>query len=270
LAGLCRRVFFAPVQRFGVQTERDRQRLIASGAPGERLQVTGNLKFDSPLPEPKAALEAMLTTVATGRAVMVAGSTMPGEDAIIIDAFTAVAVERALLILAPRHPERAAAVLQQVRQRGLRCALRSTLPAEPTATTTTPKTTEPEDLTSLEVIVLDTLGELASLYRLADIAFIGGTLVPTGGHNPLEPAHFAKPIVVGPAMDNFRDMAEQFDDADAWRRAADGDELARIITDWLDDPATARDFGQRAQQLLVANRGAVDRTLRWIRPLFDL
>lgn len=266
LASLCRRVFFAPVQLFGVQTERDRQRLIASGAPGERLQVTGNLKFDSPLPEPKAELEAMLTAVAAGRAVMVAGSTMPGEDAIVVDAFNTVAAERALLILAPRHPERAAAVLQQARQRGLRSALRSALPSEPM---TTPPT-DPEAHGPLQVIILDTLGELASLYRLADIAFIGGTLVPTGGHNPLEPAHFAKPIVVGPAMDNFRDMAEQFDDADAWRRAADGDDLARIITEWLDDPDAAQDIGRRAQQLLVTNRGAVDRTLRLIRPLFDL
>lgn len=257
LASFCRRVFFAPVRLFAVQTARDEQRLIASGAPEQRLHVTGNLKFDSARPQPKPELEAILTRLAAGRPMVLAGSTMAGEEAIVVDAFQASGAERAWLVLAPRHPERAPEVLQQVRRRGLQCLLRSELSSQG----------EPPPP---QVVVLDTLGELAALYRLADIAFIGGTLVPTGGHNPLEPAHFAKPIVVGPAMDNFRDMAEQFDEADAWKRAADGAELAEILGHWLEHPDAAMEVGRRGHELLVANRGAVDRTWRLIRPVLDL
>lgn len=258
IASICRHIFFQPVHLVAAQTERDRQRLLSSGAPDVRLHVTGNLKFDSPPPERKRDLEAKLTAMAADRPILVAGSTMHGEESAFLDAFDVLPSERALLILAPRHPERAAEVLQLARQRGRRTILRSTV-----------EDMVPEAMAP-EVIVLDTLGELASLYRLAEIAFIGGTLVPTGGHNPLEPAHFAKPIVVGPSMDNFRAMAEQFDEANAWRRAADPEELAHILIDWLENPDDAQQVGQRAAQLLRDNRGATERTLELIGPLFDL
>jgi len=119
------------------------------------------------------------------------------------------------------------------------------------------------------VVLLDSLGELASLYRLASAAFIGGTLVPKGGHNPLEAARFGVPVAVGPSMENFREMAEQFDRTGAWQRAADADALGKIWKHWLDDPAAAREQGERASRLVEENRGALERTLELLRPVLD-
>ena len=115
-------------------------------------------------------------------------------------------------------------------------------------------------------MLLDSLGELAGLYRLAAAAFIGGTLVPTGGHNPLEAARFGVPLAVGPAMHNFREMAEAFDRAGAWRRVADARELAAAWREWLDDPAAARAVGERALRLVEENRGALARTVEMLSP----
>ena len=228
------------------------------------MHVTGNLKFDSVPPKSQPSLESRLRALAGERPILLAGSTMAGEDEAVLDAFGALTPGRALLILAPRHPERAPDVLQTTLQRGLRAVLRSRLDA----TEKTPTGSDASE--ALDVVVLDTLGELASLYALASIAFIGGTLVPSGGHNPLEPAHFAKPIVVGPSMENFKDMAEQFDDAKAWRRAADAQQLAEIFEGWLEASGDAAGFGQRAARLLETNRGATQRTWDLIRPLFEL
>ncbi len=254
---LARRLFFDPVARFAVQTGEDRRRLIAAGAPAERITVTGNLKFDAPEPQPLPELEAEIRRLADGRQVLLAGSTMPGEEAQILDAFTAIgAGESALLLIAPRHPERFDGVSRLIRERGLACLRRSRLGAA-------------GDSATGEVLLLDTLGELAGLYRVADVAFIGGTLVPTGGHNPLEPACFAVPIVVGPSMDNFREMAESFDRAGAWARVADAQELARLWQTWLADAEAARSVGGKAADLLAANRGALDRTLEIVEPLLS-
>ncbi len=254
---LARRLFFDPVRCFAVQTDDDRQRLIAAGAAPERVHVAGNLKFDATAPAAKPDLEAAVRQVAGDRPILLAGSTMLGEDEHVIDAFKRLgAGQRALLVIAPRHPERFAAVARLVRDQGLVVQRRS----EPT---------ESEDLVDedlVDVLVLDTLGELASLYRIADIAFIGGTLVSTGGHNPLEPASFAVPIVVGPSMHNFRDMAQRFDDSEAWRRVDNAQELAQLWDTWLTDPEQAQAVGHRAAKLLAENRGAVDRTLGLIEP----
>ncbi len=252
---LARRLFFEPVARFAVQTDQDRSRLIAGGAPAERIAVTGNLKFDATAPEAKPELEAEIRRLAAGRPILLAGSTMPGEDEQLLDAFAALgAGDAALLLIAPRHPERFDGVAGLIRERGLACLRRSRLDEDPEAT-------------AGDVLLLDTLGELAGLYRVADVAFIGGTLVPTGGHNPLEPACFAVPIVVGPSMHNFREMADSFDRAGAWARVADAGELARQWQAWLADAEAAQAVGARAAELLAANRGAVERTLEIIEPL---
>ena len=114
------------------------------------------------------------------------------------------------------------------------------------------------------VILLDSLGELAGLYRLAAAAFIGGTLVPTGGHNPLEAARFGVPLAIGPSMHNFREMAEAFDRAAAWRRVRDAVELGAVWRDWLDDPESGRATGERARRLVEESRGALARTLEML------
>jgi len=237
---------FAGVGRFGVQSGQDRDRLLALGVDPGRVAVTGNLKYESPEPVPKPELEAALRGLAGGRPILLAGSTMAGEEAQVLDAFQeAGGAERALLVLAPRHPERWNEVDALLRARGEDAVRRTALPSSGTPA----------------VVLLDSLGDLAGLYRLAAAAFIGGTLVPTGGHNPLEAARFGVPLAVGPAMHNFREMAEVFDAAGAWRRVADARELGAAWREWLENPDAARETGERALRLVEENRGAVGRTV---------
>ncbi|HVS63002.1 MAG TPA: 3-deoxy-D-manno-octulosonic acid transferase [Thermoanaerobaculia bacterium] len=244
------------VERFGVQTEEDRERLMALGVGAGRVTVTGNLKFEVRAPEQLPEVEGLIRGAAAGRAVLVAGSTMPGEEQQVLDAWRSLQETGAstLLLLAPRHPERCAAVTEMVARRGAAVMLRSALD-RPTAA-------EPPD-----VVVLDTLGELASLYRLGAGVFVGGTLVATGGHNPLEASVHGVPVAVGPSMENFREMAETFDRASAWRRVADARELAEAWSEWLAKPEVARRLGAAGRALIDANRGALERTLDLVAPL---
>lgn len=253
LAGPVAKLLFSPVDRFGVQTEEDREKLLRLGVPGEKVVVTGNLKYESPEPPENPELAAALQELAAGRPILVAGSTMAGEEEKVLLAFQEIGGgERALLILAPRHPERWDEVERLLQRRGIVAVRRSRVaslipPGRPA------------------VVLLDSLGELASLYRMAAAAFIGGTLVPTGGHNPLEAARYGVPVVAGPAMGNFRDMAEQFDRAEAWARVKNPQELARIWREWLENPDEARRVGARGGALIEANRGALGRTLGMLR-----
>lgn len=234
---------FDRVDRFGVQTGEDRDRLVSLGVPAGRITVTGNLKYESPEPAVKPELEERLRALAAGRPILLAGSTMPGEEEQVLDAFRR--LEGAMLVIAPRHPERWDEVAALLGPNPVR---RSQIP---------------EGVRS-DIVLLDSLGELAGLYRIAAAAFIGGTLVPKGGHNPLEPARFGVPVAVGPSMHNFRDMAERFDKAQAWRRVRDAEELAAVWREWLADPAAAREQGERALRLLEENRGALGRTLEML------
>ena len=250
---------FEPVQLFGVQTKEDRRRLVALGVPEETVTVTGNLKYETEEPPCLEELEGILRSVAAGRPMLVAGSTMEGEEEQVLEAFRRLGGgERALLLVAPRHPERWGRVGELLEERGFcavrRTALRGKREASP-------------DGLSPEVVLLDSLGELASVYRSAAAAFIGGTLVPTGGHNPLEPARFAVPTVVGPSMENFREMAETFDKARAWARAANVEELSGLWQRWLDDPREGAVVGRRAADLIEANRGALRKTLDLLAPV---
>jgi 3-deoxy-D-manno-octulosonic-acid transferase len=244
---------FGAVDRFGVQSGEDRNRLLAVGVAPERVVVTGNLKFDSPEPPRRPDLEARLAELAQGRPVLVAGSTMGGEEEAVAEAFAALGGGgRALLVVAPRHPERFDEVARLLARRGSAVARRSA---------PTPGLPRPD------ILLLDTLGELAAVYRGAAGAFIGGTLVATGGHNPLEPARFGVPIAVGPSMDNFRDMAARFDAGQAWRRVAGAADLGAVWRAWLDDPAAARAVGERARALVEENRGALSHTLALLEPM---
>lgn len=242
------------VDRFGVQTSTDHERLSALGVPAEKLEVTGNLKFESLPPPELPELEASVLALAKERPVLVAGSTMRGEEVQVLEAFEHLGGgETAMLILAPRHPERVDEVANLLAEGRVSAIRRSRL--------------DPDSRP--DVLLLDTLGELASLYRIGTAAFIGGTLVPTGGHNPLEPARFRVPIAVGPSMDNFREMARQFDQADAWRRVATGAELGSVWKQWLINPEPARRLGERAAELVASNQGALDRTVKLLRAVIE-
>ena len=250
--GLVARLLLDRVDRFGVQTAGDRDRLLALGVGAERVEVTGNLKFEAAEPPARPELAAAVAALAAGRPVLVAGSTMAGEEDSVLDAFAAAGGgERALLVVAPRHPERFGEVAALVGRR-FPDALRRSQPV--------PAGARPA------VLVLDTLGELAALYRGARGAFVGGTLVATGGHNPIEAARFGVPVAVGPSMDNFREIAEAFDAAGAWRRTADAGELARVWAGWLDEPEAAAALGERGARLVAAHRGALARTLALLGP----
>jgi 3-deoxy-D-manno-octulosonic-acid transferase len=262
------RLFFAAVARFGVQTDEDRQRLIDLGVDAERVTTTGNLKYDSPEPACLPELEDELRRLAAGRPILLAGSTMKGEEERVLAAFDrAGGGARALLVVAPRHPERWEAVAKLLADRGVRYLRRTEIPPDPSGEIPPHPPFSQGGTGTPDVVLLDSLGELAGLYRVAAIAFIGGTLVPTGGHNPLEPARFAVPIVAGPSMDNFREMAERFNAEDAWRQVDDDAGLAAVLDEWLADADAAAAVGSRGAELVRANQGALERTLAMLAPL---
>jgi 3-deoxy-D-manno-octulosonic-acid transferase len=243
------------VDAFCVQSEESARRFIDLGANPGRITVTGSLKFDS-LDVPAAAAHTRARErvlryfrISPSRPVIVAGSTMKGEEQAVLSAFRRVrpAHPNALLILAPRHLERAAEVEQLCRHEGFKTMRRSELPID----------AEPR----VDVVLLDTLGELATLYQLATVAFVGGSLVPTGGHNILEPAVFGKPVVFGPHMSNFAEIAQAFLANVAGVQVSGDRELGDTLTSLLSDPIRRARLGAAARALVDGNRGAKEKTL---------
>jgi 3-deoxy-D-manno-octulosonic-acid transferase len=245
----------ADVDAFCVQSEEHARRFAAIGAAPDRVVVTGSLKFDSlepPSTGPQGrARDRVLRyfRVGPGRPVVVAGSTMKGEEPAVLRAYRRLkaAQPSAMLILAPRHRERFADVERLCREEGFRTVLRSTLPidAEPRA----------------DIVLLDTIGELATVYQLATVAFVGGSLVPTGGHNILEPAAYGRPVVFGPHMANFAEIAAAFVAHQAGVQVRDEGELERTLVELVTDPVRQARLGAAARALIEANRGAKARTL---------
>jgi 3-deoxy-D-manno-octulosonic-acid transferase len=253
---LVRRLFrrvLADVDRFCVQSAESAGRLEDLGADPGRVVVTGNLKFDAL--RPAAAADRAVPRVVRffrvpdDRMVVVAGSTMRGEELMVLRAFERVraTAPRTLLVIAPRHPERFDEVERLARDEGFRTARRSqlTIDRDPAA----------------DVVVLDSLGELADLYRLATLVFVGGSLVPTGGHNILEPAVFGRPIVFGPHMYNFKEISAAFLEARAAVQVDDERGLEDAFRDLLGNASARQALGRAAQGIVEANRGARERTL---------
>ena len=243
----------ANVDRFCVQTEESSRRLVDLGADPAHVTVTGSLKFDAldPSPTPGRGPERVLRyfRISPNRAVFVAGSTLKGEEELVIRAFNRMRAMGAnpLLIVAARHPERFDEVYCLCKEEGLATVRRSELPidAEPRA----------------DVVVLDTIGELAQIYQLATVVFVGGSLVPAGGHNILEPALFGKPIVFGPHMQNFSEIAATFVANDAAVQVRSAAEFDEAVVSLAGDPVRRARVGAAARALVDANRGAGARTL---------
>ena len=254
LARAFMRTVLDDVDSFCVQSEESARRFIDLGANPGRVTVTGSLKFDSLDLAPTVhsrARERVLRyfRLPAARSVIVAGSTMKGEEAAVLTAFRRVrsGVPSTLLILAPRHVERAADVELLCRQEGFKTARRSELPID----------AEPR----VDVVVLDTIGELATIYQLATVAFVGGSLVDTGGHNILEPAVFGKPIVFGPHMSNFAEIAQTFLSNIAGVQIRSDRELADVLVALMADPIRRARLGAAARALVEANRGAKDKSI---------
>ena len=248
---------------FLMQSKEDAARLIALGAPVERVLVTGNLKYDlgeasdSPL---SAWLEAELAN-SNRRPVVVAGSVLANEEVYVLRAFSDVEREfpNALLILAPRKPEQFDNASAVVAESGRKLLRRRDLVLNGTESAAL---WEP-----VKVFLLDSLGELAGLYRLADAVFVGGSLVPGGGHNILEPAAFSKVPIYGPSMENFREMSGKFLAAGAAIQVKSSEELGAAWAGLLREPERAARMGTFARELVERNRGATQRVLRHIEQL---
>jgi 3-deoxy-D-manno-octulosonic-acid transferase len=251
----------ADVDRFCMQSEESARRLIDLGADPSRVSVTGSLKFDSlELPTPVShgkPRERVLRffRLSPHRTVIVAGSTFRGEEAAVLRAFARVksTMPGAIVVLAPRQPERFGEVERLARDAGFVTIRRSELPidAEPRA----------------DVVVLDSIGELAQLYQLATAVFVGGSLVDQGGHNILEPAIFGKPVVFGPNMQNFKEIADTFLANDAAVQVQSDRELEEALLLLVTDPVRRARLGAAARALVEANRGAKDKTLAVIADL---
>ncbi len=238
------------------QSEIDAERLRAIGCASQRVSVAGNLKFDVRAAE-EAEVTRLLKGAASGLRLLVAGSTLEGEEAALLDAWPQLlaANPQLTMVLAPRHPERFAAVGALLEGSGHRWMLRSDWNARPA-----------EPLNPGDIVLLDTIGELASVYSLASVAFVGGSLVPAGGHNPLEPAQFGVPIVMGPHYANFVAIVESLREHDALRIAA-REELAGVLIGLLRDWVAAEAMGARAREVFERQAGATDRCVAAIREL---
>jgi 3-deoxy-D-manno-octulosonic-acid transferase len=239
------------------QGEGDAARFRALGADPKRTHVTGNVKFDLAVPEDIAARGQVLRQrYARGRPVWVAGSTHAGEEEAALNAHQEVlrVYPGALLVIAPRHPPRFAEVAERIERQRLRFILRSaSLP--------------PETLNAAQVLLLDSLGELLDFYAAADVAFVGGSLVPIGGHNLLEPAALGLPILTGPSYFNGEEIARLLISRGAAEVIQDASELGARITALLAQPDTRRRIGQQGRACIEANRGALTKLLELIEPL---
>jgi len=243
---------------FLAQSDEDARRLVAMGAESAAVRVSGNLKYDVRAPK-RTAVAEHIRALAAGRPILVAGSThgaMKGErlseEEMVLGAWEeASKALPVLLVLAPRHPQRfaeAAALLSNYS-----CAKASTLAANPS--------------TSAEVVLLDTIGDLASTYSIAAVAFVGGSLVPRGGHNPLEPAQFGVPVVIGPSYENFRDIVGRLQQQHGISIVQDHQQLAGVVADLLRNREQAAELGRRAQAVFEQQQGATARTVEALTAL---
>jgi 3-deoxy-D-manno-octulosonic-acid transferase len=243
------------IDLFLAQTTEDASRLRDIGAPADRVQVSGNLKFDVSASDPPPIVARLGSNFQQGGAgpVLVCGSTVEGEEELVLRAFQTLLTShpRAVMILAPRRSERFNEVAQLVEQRGFPFWRRSMWNG---------------DAIAGGVFLVDTIGELASLYALADVAFVGGSLVPRGGHNIIEPAQYGVPIMVGNHTENFRDIVGLFQSQDAVRIVGPA-EFPVVLMDLLSNKEERIALGRRGAETLQSQMGATEMTLQALEKL---
>lgn len=235
------------------QSPADAARFVHLGVPATAVSVVGNLKFDrAPLPDVAVRGAGIRARYAPGQSFWVAGSTREGEEAIVLEAARAVAVgcPGAVLALAPRHPPRFAELAETIVAAGFTCIRHS-------AGTTAGS--------GPQIVLVDTLGELVDFYAAADVAFVGGSLVPLGGHNLLEPAMLGVPVIAGPHQSNAPDIARVLEEAAALRIVADAAGLAAAVIGMLGDPGLRSRVGAAGRDAIAANRGALEQILETVR-----
>jgi 3-deoxy-D-manno-octulosonic-acid transferase len=250
----------AEVDLFLAQTDEDARRLRVIGAAAERVQVSGNLKFDVRTVSGSPFQEDLRRVLGKDSMVIVCGSTAEGEEELLLKAFQEVLRQHpsAVMVLAPRHPERFDKVANLVSAKGIPLTRRSSLAA-----------TSGLAAGSLSggVFLLDSVGELASVYALAGVAFVGGSLLAgVGGHNILEPAQHGVPVLVGPYTANFREIVSIFERGEGIK-VVTADNLSGELLRLLADGEERRKLGERARQLFLDNTGATDRTLQALQAL---
>lgn len=249
------------VPLFLAQTPGDVTRLSAMGASPQQTEVTGNLKYDAEPPPPSAFANWLTQEIHQQERwpVIVAGSVVEGEEDAVIAAYDLVQRQwrRTLLILAPRKPDRFHAAAELAAEGGWKVVRRSQI-----------DTAKPFD-ENADVLLLDSIGELSALYSLADATFVGGSLVPSGGHNILEPAWFGQPPVFGASMENFQEMADQFLDGHAAVQVASAQSLGKVWRQLIESVPLRERLGSAAREIAARNRGATNRTLDRIAPLLQ-
>lgn len=234
--------FLPKFNRCLMQTELDASRMLELGYSKEQVAVMGNLKFDFHPPVLTPQLKQLLENWKGGSLLLIAGSTMPGEEDMLLDSLKDTRIK---LLIAPRHPERFDEVAKLLESRGRKFVLRTTAGSNDT-----------------DVMLLDSIGELAAAYEFADIVLIGGTLKDFGGHNPIEPAYFGKPIVSGPYYRNFRGVFEEFQKRNAIAISSD---WASAVMKLLQSPDERKRMGDTARKLVQQNAGAADFVLKSIQ-----
>ena len=255
---LARRIFSA-MDLCMMQSDLDRERLLQIGVEEQKVKTVGNIKFDRDwVPMGEEEYENLLNTLnlESENDIWVAGSTHPGEEEIILDAFGRLRrfFPFLRLIIAPRRVERAEDINRLVVDKGSKSVLKTQISVKD----------EP-----YEVLILDTIGELERIYGIAKISFVGGTLTPVGGHNLLEPASFGRPVLFGPHTDNFVLMSQLLIEAGGGRRVRDGEDLFETVKALLSDPEKSNSMGRKAKKFVETSRGALGRVMENIKGRLD-
>jgi 3-deoxy-D-manno-octulosonic-acid transferase len=256
------RPLLGKISLFLAQSAETAERLVRIGAPSERVRVTGNLKYDIRVGGKSLLAEMLRERLMVGARVVVCGSTLEGEERMLLEAWPAVFASepRAVMVLAPRHPDRFAAVAGMVAASGFGFVRASDFRKQ--------SGTANDTIAGGSVFLLDTIGDLAAMYGLGAVAFVGGSLVAKGGHNPLEPAQFAVPVMMGPSYENFREIVEMMQESDAVRIVSTAS-LGAAMVEMLWDEAAARALGERGRAVFEAQAGATARTVDALMGLLE-